>query len=251
MITFDGHTLDEAEMIVSRINRVNLPDREMQMEGVAYSDGFSIQANFYRSRTIALEGHFLATSNAHLLDTIDTYKKNLQGINKNLDVDYAGTIRRYKATLQRFSAPEDYYHVTHIPYTVEFICQPFGYATNPVTISLSGITATSSAQTVSTMGTYKSLPTITLTFTSASGVSEVSIANTTNNDILKFNDPITTGDVLVINSETKEVTLNGAIADFVGPFPRLVAGSNSMTFEVTAAGSFDYNIDISYVPTFV
>lgn len=250
MISFDSHNLSSSYLIVNRINKSDAPVRDVQVENLAFNDGFVIASDFWRSRTIKIAGMLDATSSGHLASLLDTLKQDLSGVNKNLDVDHGTGTRRYKGTLGRLEAPEDFFNITHLPYTAEFICQPFGYDTSSVNISSDDITGSSRTVTSTIQGTFRPLPTITITFTSETGASAVSFANNTTGDTITITQAFNAADVLIINCEEQKVTVNGTQVDFAGPIPLFDVGSNEMVLTV-AATSRDVDLDIDYTPRYL
>lgn len=249
MISFNSNNLESAYLIINKVNKFGTPDRDIYSETLSFQDGFEVLRDYWRSRTIKIEGMLDATSSAHLASQIDTLKQNLSGVNKNLDVDYGGATRRYKATLSGLEAPEDFYNITHLPYGAEFLCQPFGYGTSTISIAASDVTASSHTETFTVTGTYKPLPTISITFTAESGASSVSVTTGTG-DVILIETAFTANDVLAINCEAQKVTLNGTQIDFSGPIPAFTTGSNTVDIAVIST-SHTYDLSIDYIPRYL
>jgi len=250
MITFNSNNLSSTYLIVNRINKSDAPQRELQNETLSFQDGFVTMADFWRSRTVVIGGTIDATSTGHLGDLLDTLKQNLSGVNKNLDVDYGSGTRRYKATMSRLEAPEDFYNITHLPYTAEFTCQPFGYATSPTNFSSNDITGASETDSVTIDGTYPAQPVITIEFTASSGASAVSFTNNETAETITIEETFSTDDVLVINTENHKVTLEGTQVDFDGPMIAFELGSNSFTLDIDST-SHTVDLDIDFTATFL
>ena len=250
MISFNGNNLESSYLIINKLNKSDAPERELYSEALSFQDGFEIIRGYWRSRKIVIGGMMDATSASHLGTLLDSLKENLSGINKNLDVDYGGSTRRYKGTLAGLSAPEEFYNITHLPYTAEFLCQPFGYGTSTVSITASDVTASSHTETFTVTGTYKPLPTITITFTAESGASSVTITQMDTGDQTLIEQAFTANDVLIINTETQKVTLNAVNIDFTGPIPEFATGSNSLNIAVSST-SHTYDLDVEYTPRYL
>jgi hypothetical protein len=250
MISFDSNNLESAYLIVNRLNRFNGAEREIQSETLSFQDGFEEVSAFWRNRTIVIGGTIDATSSAHLASLVDTLKQNLSGRNKNLDVDYGGSTRRFKGSLTRLEAPEEFYNITHLPYTAEFNCQPFGYATSTTTVDTEDVTASSHTDTITITGTYKPLPIITLTFDTASDVTSVSFENTSTGDTIIIEESISQDNVLIFNIDEQKVTLNGDQVDFSGPIPEFQTGDNSYQIDIGST-SHQYDLSISYLPRYL
>ena len=250
MISFNGNNLESAYLIINRLNKSDAPQRELQNEVLSFQDGHSVIADFWRSRSISISGMINATSAAHLGTLLDTLKGDLSGKEKNLDVDYGGGTRRYVGTMTALNAPEEFYNITHLPYTAQFICQPFGKETSVTTFSSNDITASTETDSITTTGSYKPQPLIQITFDSATAVTGVSFENTTTGDTISITETIVAGDVLIIDTETHKVTLEGTQVDFDGPMPDFVLGLNSFSIEVDST-AHQYDLEITYTPTYL
>lgn len=249
MITFNSFNLT-GEYIVTKINKSDAPTRDVFTESLAFQDGFEFMNDFWKQRTITIEGTIDATSQAHLDTLKDTIKQNLSGSNKNLDVDHGGGTRRYKATLEELTLPEDHYNITHIPFVARFTCKPFGYDTTTTSFTASNVTASSYTDTMTVSGTYRPLPIITITFDSVDTATKIEFTNTTTGDAISISSAFSASDVIIINTETQKATLNGANVDFEGPIPLFETGSNSIQIDVTSI-SHQYDLDITYTARYL
>lgn len=250
MISFNGNNLESAYLIINRLNKSDSPERALQSENLSFQDGRSVVTDFWRSRTITIGGTINATSSAHLGDLLDTLKEDLSGKEKNLDVDYGGGTRRYVGTLTGLNAPEEFYNITHLPYTAEFFCQPFGKATSTVTFESNNVTASPETDSITTLGSYKPKPVIRMTFDSATSVTGVSFENTTTGDTIEITESIVADDVLVIDTDNNKVTLEGVQVDFDGPIPDFSLGLNNFTITVDGS-AHQYDLEIVYTPTYL
>jgi phage-related protein len=250
MITFNSYSLENSYLLINQINKSDAPAREINYESLSFQDGFTVVSGYWRSRTIVIRGTLDAISTNHMGALLDELKKNLSGINKNLDVDNGAVARRYKATLTRFEAPEDHYNITHLPYTAEFICQPFGYGTVVDEITSEDNFELSYTDLYPFSGSYKPQPHITLSFDSATDATGVTITNHTTGDTIEIETDISSDDVIVINTEACKVTKNGQQIDFYGPIPSFIPGDNSVTFDIAATAA-QYDLSITYTPRYL
>lgn len=251
MITFDGNIIEDAEIIVNKTIKSGSPKRELQTEALGRLDGFVTLANFWRSRTIVLTGNLITNTPAELISKLDNLKKNLSGIEKNLDITLQdGTVRRYIATMSAFEAPEEHYNITHLPFDIEFTCQPFGLATSVELESFNSITGGTFIDSITTIGSAESELKLTFTFNNASGVSFIKFTGTESETTIFIEENIETSDILIIDSTLKTVYLNGVEVDFTGTFPVFIAGENNFDIEVVST-SHNYDLDIEYTPRFL
>lgn len=250
MISFNGNNLESAYLLVNKVNKFDAPSRELLSETLTTQDGFELIRGYWRNRRIVIGGTLDASSSSHLGSLIDELKGNLSGINKNLDLDYGGETRRYKGTLSSFEAPEDFYNITHISYTAEFLCQPFGYAPTSISITADDVTASDHSETFSVIGSYNPQPVITLTFSAESGASAVSLENETTGETILIEHDFEADDVLTINTETHKVTVNSTQVDFDGPIIAFSTRDNTIKVAVDSS-SHTYDLSITYTPRYL
>ncbi|MHC1728060.1 MAG: hypothetical protein AB9866_19000 [Syntrophobacteraceae bacterium] len=250
MITFNGYALESSTLSIIKLNRFDAAERDLQEEQQSFNDGFFIPSDFWRKKSFHIDGLITADTAADLATAVDTLKQNLAGVRKNLDVPYGSGTRRFIATLSKFSAPEEFYNITHLPYSAEFICEPISMATSSTNYSLDSKTTSPFTGSVTTTGTYRPLPIIILTFSAANTGTEIKFQNLTTGDEITITRNFTTGAIFVINTETHRVTHNGTEIDFTGPIPQFIIGLNSLNVIVTAT-SFNVNLDIDYVQRFL
>ena len=85
-------------------------------------------------------------------------------------------------------------------------------------------------------------------FKIATSVTTVSVL--INGDKITIDETITAGQVLVIDTENKNVTLNGTEKRYTGIFPRLILGTNNYKI-VTSSASHLYDVTVSYTKTYL
>ena len=119
-----------------------------------------------------------------------------------------------------------------------------------INVSSDDVTGATKTVDVTVSGTYRPLPTITITFTSETGASAVSMTNNDTGDTITITTTLNASDILVINCEEQKVTLNGTLIDFAGPIPLFQVGDNELAFSFPATAR-DVDIDIDYVPRYL
>lgn len=254
LAVFESFSLSDGTFMVLTAPIETGPTREIVSGPVPRGDGMYQTAAYFRESTLELRGFVKNTSAALLTAYLDTIKKALRVSEGDLDItDSAGTVKRYIATCDNFEemfADRERYHLTLCPFKIRFKClTPFGKARNYTTSSLS-ITASPTTQTVVNTGTYKAEPVITLVFDAASSVTAVTLQNTTTGEQITYTGSISAADVLVFDSEQKQVTKNGTAVDFTGAFPTLEPNSNAVKITITAS-SFTAQTTYSYKPTYL
>lgn len=239
-ISFDSHSLQTytpasgAGIIVNEINHTNLPTKDAQLFAIANADKSAIPKVNYPSKVVTIAGALTHTSQANLDALIDTFKGYFNGKDKNLDIAYGSSTRRYIATVNSISVVRS--NKSRIArFTVEFICTyPFGRDTTQTSIT-NTLNHTSATLTVSPTiaGTAPTqVPIFTITLDAITGSGDfVAISNNNNNQQIVLSGlGLLAGDVIVIDCDERTVTVNGNPVDYFGTFLELELGSNSLTY---------------------
>lgn len=236
-------------IITNVIDHTDGPSMLMGLYALADADGSSIPAINYPSKPIALAGVIKGSSEADLDSRIDTFKGYFTGKDKNLDIPYGSSTRRYIATagtpkIQRKSG--SFIAMFQIPITCT---HPFGLDTTNTDLWATKVGFTSATFTESpTIGGNApfQLPVITITINSLTGAGDyVQISNDNNNqEMLIYGQNLVASDVVVIDCAQRIVTINGVEVDYYGTFLELEPGSASITY---TDGFTTRNVDISGV----
>ena len=252
-IVFNGYSL-QSSTVSSRIakHEVN-PTRELLRNKIPRNDGMFIVGDFWREKTIRIEGIIRQTS-AALLDTeIDNFKKAMAVREGTLDIkNSSGTIRRYQATLVNVDVVNrENYNITFVRFSLSFVSvDPFGHDVNYSEELFSDKTDLVSNEFISNIGTVRALGIYTLTFSAASGITAVQVSNNTNTELILSTVNISAGDVIVFDGEQRIVTLNGTQIDYSGFFPSLDTGPNSFTITLTGT-SATFTLSMKYLPPYL
>lgn len=221
-------------LFVSDIDHTSLPDKVMPIYPLAAADGNVASKANYPQKVITIKGGIAGNSQNDLDARIDSFKALFNVDGGNLDIEWEGSTRRYQAVIQglpivRRQKP------TFATFTITFVCQPFGSEISPTSLfselnhTTSGYTATPTvAGTAPTQ-----LPIITITLDALTGAGDfIQLTNNNNGQtMLIYGLGLQTGDVIVIDSSTKIVTINGVQVDVYGTFITFEPGSNSISYE--------------------
>ena len=120
-------------------------------------------------------------------------------------------------------------------FTVEFICpQPFGVDTTATTITNSANYTSATLNVTPTIAGSAPVqyPVITITIDALTGTGDyIQITDdNTGQEMLIYGFSLTAGDVLVIDSFTRTVTINDVEIDYRGAFLELEPGAQSITY---------------------
>ena len=223
--------------LINKIKHTDGPDAVYSLMQIANANRSDIPDLDSPSKIVTISGVIKGSSQADLDSRIDTFKGFFNGKKKNLDIDYAGSTRRYIATV-----PKDRIKIPRVDgtklwtdFTVEFLCtEPFGLDTAPTSLfSVSGHTSASYNATPTVGGNVEGqLPIFTITINTLTGAGDyVQISNDANSQaMLIIGQGLANGDVLIIDCEQRIVTLNGVEIDYAGTFLELVPGAASITY---------------------
>lgn len=248
-IVFNGYSLQDADVVTQFLIQDNTPERDFITSPVPRGDGGIINGDYWRQKIVRVKGVIHKTTNALLEAELDAMKKALAVPEAELDVNIAGNVRRYHATLisghTMFNERKNY-HITFCPFEAEFLTlEPYGYSIDYQSEGWEGVTDLTFDSEFTNDGTVRAKPVISFIFTAASGVTGLSFKNNTTGEEIKLTASISAGDYVKFDSETYEVTKNGVVQDYSGSFPRLDTGKNFFTVTVTGS-SATYDQTIKY-----
>ena len=99
-LLFNSYDIQTDELITSGVVHEDTGNRNLVVERRPRQERQYLVDAYWQDRTIVVTGNLVQTTK-DLADTdLDTLKTNLIGTEQNLDIDYAGGTRRYKATLR-------------------------------------------------------------------------------------------------------------------------------------------------------
>ena len=202
-----------------------------------------------RAKTVTLEWTLKGNSKEDLENRMKIMLGNLAKPNQRLQVLTAGTFQRanaYCVNLWQVFARREHYHNTFVPFVVVFqINSPFweSIQLNAITYN---ITSALQEEIINT-GTARANPIITLSFSSATSVTEISIDFWDYNLIITKN--IVANDILRIDSDDKTVLLNWVEIDYTWQLPLLETWSNPFT--ISPNWTYDCDVSINYRNKFI
>lgn len=214
------------------IDVVSMPDKVTPIAPLAANDGNVPSRATYPQKRITITGFIAGSSLDNLDSRINDFKAIFNRDSKNLDIFYNGASLRYLAVI-------DGIPIVHkgkglfATYTVNFICQPFGSETSSTSLfSVSNRTVDSYTATGTVLGNAPiQLPIITITLDALTGIGDyIQVSNDLNGQtMLIYGLGLVAGDVIVIDSTTDIVTVNGDQVDVYGTFISLDPGAFSIS----------------------
>lgn len=239
-------------ILTSNITYRHLSQKDIITREDTIRDSFDIVDVRYSRKIITVTGWLISNSMANLRTLRDNFMNNLRPSEGDLTIDYGSSTLVYKATIQSIDVPEEFWHITQLPFTITFLCEPFGKAAllSPTAWTTIGTGATD--KTPSITGTYKAKSTITITVVTETDMTIFKWDNVTTGDWIQVEPSggFNNGDVIVINCENETVTLNGSNQDFTGVFPNFDPGINNITITNTATAC-NLTVSYTYYPTYL
>ena len=253
-ITFDSNSLQTSSILTANIEHESISEKDAKLYAMAHANSSKIPFVSYPSRKIKVSGKIIGSGVSNLDSLLDTFRSYFRGQDKNLDIDYAGSTRRYIATLNGLAIDRPG-GLQYANFEAEFVCtQPFGRNTATTSaLSAAGRTAAAYVDLHTFLGTAPyQLPVITITITAVTGgTGSVVFANSANSQgITITGQTFVAADIIEIDCINKTVKKNGALIDFVGAFPEFPPGSQSMTYS-DGFTTRTFTISVTYYPMYL
>ncbi len=240
-IQFDGTELMNATYTPRFAKHESSPERQIEIMELAREDGGILVSEKYKPKIIEISGILKASSRSALDTLIDNFKELLSRKNKNLDIEHAGTTRRYVAYASKIEIDRDHYHNLFVPYLVEFIVPEGVGKDTSLTAAKDAVDADPPySGSVSFGGSAVPKPIITLTFGSGwSNAKGIQFENTDTDEkmVITYSEGFSNGDILEIDCDNKTVKLNDEEIEFYGVFPSFQIGANQI--EIKAGDLID------------
>lgn len=231
--TFDPVT--QVGINTNTIKHIDPPDSVAELYILANSNDSDVPEEDLPSRKIILAGTIHGSSQADLDDRIDAFKGYFAVRKKNLDITYGSSGgRRYVMLKMSASSLERQDKALYATFNIELTCKPFGTDLTPTNIINQSNRTTASytaSPTIAGNAIYQ-LPIFTITIDAKTGTGDyIQVSNNLNNQqIIVMGQGLVAGDVVVIDSVNRLVTINGNEVDYHGTFIELTLGANSITY---------------------
>lgn len=236
-ISFNGNSLQTSTIITSDIDHHDLATKNVSIFPVAHGNKSKITFTNHPSRKIVVAGKLVESSNAALDTLIDTFKGYLVGTDKNLDIAYAGSTRRYIATVTGAKLPRPG-GLAWGDFEIQFTCSiPFGVDTSLTTLlTVTAHTGSPKTDAVTIGGNAEyQYPILTLTLNSGTGLSAatITVGNDQNGQEVSITRNWAAADVLVVDPYNDLVTVNDDEVDFEGALTSFNPGAANFTYADT------------------
>lgn len=246
-LTFNNNSLQTDNIITSRIDISEFPDTSVTIFEIAHANKSKALNGGYSGRKINLWGSISHDTMSEFETLIDDFKGYLTGVEKPLDVEVAGAIRRYIATRTGGSLPRET-GLMDSEFTVQFTCSsPFGVDIVPTELAnVVGSTASPSTSSLTLGGNAEyQYPIISVTIVSATNTSNatVSISNNNNGQVCHITRNFSAGEVITINPAESLVMVDGDEVEFTGAIPIFNKGLGGVSISDTFdSREYDYDV---------
>lgn len=251
-ITYDTINLQDNGITTTAIDIYSSAPIVNQLEAVAFDDGGVLVRKRLDSKTINVSGYLRESTNSDLDDTIDFFHASLNKKSKFLDVDYGSSTRRYVATPENVivTRPRGLNYAT---FDIQFIV-PSGVGQDVDTTELlNDNTTTSNVDFGFTVdGSYKAEPLIEVTINSVTDGTggTVTLTNTATLESVAIDADYTAGDLLEVDTENKEIRINGGVVDYTGRIPFWTPGGGFINYTDTFSAR-DTDIVMTYTKRYI
>lgn len=245
-VKFAGNDLSLIENVeLFNHDFTTLPNRDVKIYKVARRDLSIITSSEYRDKNVPVFLEVCGNSRAATEATLTFLKSLLQVQNAALVVKQGGNEVQYTATMNEFNIEWDAYKAYVV---INFIASnPIGRETQTQTaISITGNTLASRTGSFNIQGSATALPVTTIivnTVTGGTG-SQVVLENARTNQGIRITSDFANGDIVVIDSNNLQASINGVNTDFQGMFPQFPSGSQQLRYTDNFTTR---NVDISVV----
>lgn len=221
------------------VKHETVTDRVLTALPLASEDGSILVADRRGVKIIILQGTLIASSQANLDAAIDSFNELLSRQEKNLDISWNGSTRRYVATCTKHTYDRDHYNTNAVPWTAEFtVFSGEGKDTSSTTaLNAHSLTSTNPVADSFTMsGSKPAKPYITIHGANFSAVTcgiEYKNTDTGEKIIINKQSAVASTSYFIIDCLSKKTyysTDNVTLVEypFYGVFPNFKIGTNNV-----------------------
>ena len=219
-----------------------LPSRNIRMNEIARADKSIITSADYTQKDITILCDINGKTRQESESIITQLKSILQPVNARVRVNQSDSEYRYTATLNEFNI--DWFGVRATVQIVLLASDPVGYETQARNLLDVNITSGADQFNRTIGGSFRAQPVFTLTINSVTGGADefIRIFNARTQQGIRIQRTWEAGDVLTIDSSTKELNINGNMSDYEGIFPTFASGTGIIAY---SDGFSDRDIDLT------
>lgn len=204
--TFNSFFLKSDSYTLIKLD-VGSPRTKVSKYELARADGQVVTSQHYGEREITVEGKINADNLDDMNTKLDSLKAALVGIDKNLDVYYGNSLRRYTATVGSFEYKTQGYFCE---YTIIFTANAFGIELENTSLVFGTYLSSGTTYSNTISGSYKSKPVIQFVVNQIDPYWQTGYIDITNNELtqrIRINKTFNWYETLVIDAEQKTVSV--------------------------------------------
>ncbi len=248
-----GYSLQQAGSIISsQINHESAPPINLDIEEIPFQDGAKLVSKTFSPKQLTITGRLKASTQADLDTLIDTFKKNTDVIFGYLDIAYAGGYRRFVVTTASQSITRSGKQLTVCGFglALNVIDPPFARAVSALdgdlvvneSMTLSAITTAVTQETVTFDGSAEPRPIFNIVIDKPSSLQSIVLKNKNTQQYIEVEGSFASGDLLRIDTEKFQTTLEGNNKEFIGVMPEFELGTNRLEiFAKDLSATSDFN----------
>lgn len=235
--SFASNSIQTSTINTQDIDHFSGPKKKKGIAAIAGANKSAWASSLWQEKTIRVKGTLKGSSIAVLDALIDTFKGYFIDGEQNFDVDYNGSTRRYLCVADEPVIKRDK-GLSLAEFTVDLTCtRPFGFDTSNTTIISAAGRTTGINNDAHTFGgnADRQHPIITYTLTAVTGGTGATVFYTNNatGQQIAVTRTWSNGDILVIDTVTPSVKVNGVEVEFTGAFPTFKVGSGTLGYSDT------------------
>lgn len=233
-ISFDGYNLQTSTILTASIDHESSAQRSNPIMSLANANKSVLPFSNYPSKNIVIRGKIIASSITELDGQLDTFRSYFRNKDRNLDIGYNASTRRYVTTPVNVEIDRPG-GLNHASFVVTLLAtEPFGKDVLSTTLlSATGRTSASYTDSITVGGSAPSqLPIFTVTYSSITDGTDatISFGNNATGQQVQVTNTFASGDVVAFDSVNREVTVNGIAQDFSGAFPEFEIGTQEVSY---------------------
>jgi len=237
-IKFDSTEIRNTTYVPRFVKHESATEREIIKLALARDNGSVMVSDRYAEKIITLQGILTAATQSALETAIDTMKELFGRKEKNLDIDWEASTRRYVATCQKLEFDRDHFHNSFVPWTAEFVVLSGVGKTTSITAEKHAVSLNANPYSFSSTfgGSAKPRPVVTLEIGAGHTLPRgIELKNTDTGEKIvytKQSGVLVNGDTILFDFSNKKVTREAVEEGFYGLFPSLIIGANALQLQV-------------------
>jgi len=231
-IKFDNTEIVSTTYIPRFIKHESATERELDILQLARDNGGVLVSDRRGTKIITLQGILTAASESALETLIDSFKELFSRQEKNLDISWAGSTRRYVATCSEHNFDRDHFNLLYVPWTAKFtVVSGIGEDLTETTIvDEDTFTANYKTKAIVLAGSAEPKIRFSIDINSPNDlIKGIELKNTDNGDrIMIIHNTSLDGATVELDTRLKTVKIDGVEAKYYGVFPRFIVGTNNI-----------------------